>query len=344
MRQLQYQSPSVLEWIEVPRPKLEKLGDALVKPLIVSRCELDRFIALGTLGWSGGFGFGHEIYGEVVEVDDHVQNVTPGDRVLVPFQLSCGQCGMCRKGYTALCETFPYRASYGMAPLSGVDYGGGLSDLVRVPFADHMLVHAPSEVDPITIAGVTDTVSTAHALIAEPLAKLEKPRVLIVGGNTVALNSVRFAVGLGADKVVLVDSDEESLQIAKRLGAIAVKSRYDDLDNLKSLGKFQMTVDATGSEQGLALAIYKTDHEGLCQSTYGGFVERTPVPLQHMYGTHIILKISRVHARHNMPKALDLIKNGCVHAEAIVSHEVPFSQAGSAVLEHAHGMVFIADD
>jgi len=66
--------------------------------------------------------------------------VRPGEPVLVPFQISCGECGRCRAGLTGLCDTVPYRSSYGMAALSGVEYGGGLSDLVRVPFADHMLV------------------------------------------------------------------------------------------------------------------------------------------------------------------------------------------------------------
>ena len=342
MRQLQYQSPQSLQWVEVSAPRLEAPGDALVKPLVVSRCELDRFIALGKLGWPGGFAFGHEIYGEVVEVDEDVQTVQPGDRVLVPFQLSCGTCDKCRMGFTALCETFPYRSSYGMAPLSGVDFGGGLSDLVRVPFADHMLVPAPADIDPVAIAGVTDTVSTAHSLVAEPLTRYAKARVLVVGGNTVALNAVRFAVGLGADKVVLVDHDEQSIHIAQKLGATAILSGYD-IDALKSLGKFQVTIDATGTEQGISLAVYLTDHEGLCQSCYGGFIERTPVPLRHMYGTNITLKIARVHARHHMPKAIELLKSGCVHAEPIVSHKVPFSDAGVAVVEHAHGMVFVAD-
>ncbi len=342
MRQLQYQSPGSLQWVDVRAPQLEQAGDALVKPLVVSRCELDRFIALGSLGWPGGFAFGHEIYGEVIDVDEEVRTVKPGDRVLVPFQLSCGKCDKCRMGLTALCERFPYRSSYGMAPLSGVDFGGGLADLVRVPFADHMLVPAPDDIDPIAIAGVTDTVSTAHALVAEPLTRFENARVLVVGGNTVALNAVRFAVGLGADKVVLVDHDEESIGIARMLGATAVLSDFEP-DALKSLGKFQMTIDATGTEAGLALALYLTDHEGLCQSSYGGFAERTPVPLRHMYGTNITLKIARVHARHHMPMALELLKSGCVHAGPIVSQEVPFSEAGVAVLEHAHGMVFLAD-
>src|SRR4051794_17858882 len=138
MRQLTYVSGGVLEWRDVSEPRLEADSDALVKPLAVTRCDLDLLIASGAAGWPGGFAMGHETYGEVVDVGDAVTSFRPGDRVLVPFQLSCGDCGRCRAGLSALCETLPYRASYGMAPLSGNDYGGGLSDLLRVPFADHM--------------------------------------------------------------------------------------------------------------------------------------------------------------------------------------------------------------
>ncbi len=341
MRQLQYHSANSLIWVDVPAPEIQDNRDAIVKPLMVSRCELDRSIAGGMLGWPGGFAFGHEIYAEVVDAGDGVARYKPGDRVVVPFQISCGACGRCRAGFTGLCETVPYRSSYGMAPLSGVDYGGGLSDRVRVPFADHMLVAAPDNMEPAAIAGVADNVTSAYAMVAEPLAMFPNARVLIVGGNTVALNAARFALGLGADKVVLVDEDAESLKIAAQFGAEAVHASIEP--QMQSVGQFPVTIDATGTEDGLAFAVYSTDHEGFCQTAYGGFSEKTPVPLRHMYGTNITLKIARVHARAHMPEVLALLHKGCVHGEPLVSRQVPFSEAADAMLEPAHGMVFFPD-
>lgn len=340
MEQLQYQRPDVLEWVEAPTPAIESAGEALIRPLVVSRCELDRFIATGTLGWPGGFAFGHEIYGEITDVGDRVSNFVPGDRVLIPFQISCGDCGHCRKGYTGLCETVAYRSCYGMAPLSGVDYGGGLSDLVKVPFADHMLVPAPHGMDPKAIAGVADNVTTAFAMAAEPLASHPNARVLIVGGGPIGLNAARFALALGADKVVLVDNDPDSLRTAEKFGAEAIKAEI--APEMQSVGRFPITIDATGTAEGTTFALYSTDHEGFCQSSYGGFTETTPIPLRHMYGTNIVLKLARVHARAQMPAVLESLHRDCDHEVPV--RELSFADAPQAMTDPALGMVFVRDE
>lgn len=343
MKQLQYFGKDHLAWVEVADPTIESGTDALVRPLFVSRCELDRFIASGVLGWPGGFAFGHETYGEVVAVGDQISNYTPGDRVLVPFQISCGTCNRCRKGHTGLCERVPYRSCYGMAPLSGVEYGGGLSDLISVPFADHMLVPAQGDITPSSIAGVADNITTAYAMVAEPLAREPGGRVLIVGGNPIGLNAARFAIALGADKVVLVDDDWASLKIAAKFGAEVVQAEIKP--DMPSVGRFPITIDATGTSDGIAFAIYSTDHEGVCQSSYGGFTETMPVPLRHMYGTNITLKLARVHARAHMPDVLDLMHSACLHdGDHVAPMQLSFAEAPLAMTKPAHGMVFIQED
>lgn len=343
MRQLTYVSPNVLEWREVPAPLLQSDDDALVKPLVVTRCDLDMYIANGSVGMPGPFAFGHETYGEVVDVGDKVRNVVPGDRVLVPFQISCGKCRRCREGLTGLCETVPYRSSYGMAPLSGIDYGGGLSDLLRVPFADHMLVHAPDDLSPEAMAGVTDNVTTAFTLVADPLRRKPGSKILIVGGRGrgVGLHTVQCAVGLGADKVVYVDDDKPTLELAKRAGAEIIELTIGP--ETPAVGTFPFTIDVSGTADGLALAIRSTDYEGLCQRSYGDFKERTDVPLRDMYGRNITLKIGRVHARANMHHTLELMKCGCLHPEHIITRRVAFDDAPRAMLDVTNKLVLVAD-
>ncbi len=341
MRQLYYLGPGRLEWREVAAPRLESGAEALVRPLAVTRCDLDLAIATGQAGWPGGFAFGHETYGEVLEVGSDVQSFQPGDRVLVPFQLSCGACGRCRQGLTGLCETLPYRASYGMAPLSGVDYGGGLSDMLRVPFASHMLIHAPPGLAPEALAGVADNVTTAFAMVAEPLSRNPGADVLIVGGVGAALHIVQCALGLGAGRVVFVGSDPTVLALATRLGAEAIALEIGP--DTPAIGSFPFTVDASGTEDGLAFTIRCTAYEGLCQGSYGGFAERTPTPLKDMYGRNITLKLGRVHARAHMGATLDLMRRGCLCPEHVISRRASFDEAADAMAEPATKLVLVRD-
>ncbi len=340
MRQLTYVSPRVLEWRDVPEPRFKQDGDAVVRPMAVTRCDLDLFIASGAVGLPGPFAIGHETLGEVVEVGECVRNVRPGEHVIVPFQISCGACGRCRAGFTGLCEAVPYRSSYGMAPLSGVDYGCGLSDLLRVPFADHMLVHAPAGLEPEALAGVADNVTAALAFVAEPLRLRPGSPILVVGGQGkgVGLHIVQCALALGADRVVYVDQDRGSLALAERVGGEPVELALDP--ETPPIGQFPFTIDASGYVEGLAFAIRCTDHEGLCQRTYGDFKPATDVPLRDMYARNITLKLGRVHARAHMPAALDLMQRGRLHPEDVITRRASFDDAAEAMLDPTNKVVF----
>uniref|UniRef100_UPI0014839C56 alcohol dehydrogenase catalytic domain-containing protein n=1 Tax=Mycobacterium avium TaxID=1764 RepID=UPI0014839C56 len=91
---------------------------------------------------------------EVVDVGDEVSSVRVGDRVVVPFQISCGRCSACRRGHTGSCLSVPPASMYGFG-ISGGLWGGALADLMAVPFADAMLVALPDGVEPAGPAGST---------------------------------------------------------------------------------------------------------------------------------------------------------------------------------------------
>src|SRR5205085_1873594 len=87
----------------------------------VTRCDLDLTIAGGKSGLPGPFALGHETAGRVVDVGSAVKNFVPGDLVIVPFQISCGECASCRRGHTNTCTSVPFRSSYGLKPVCGVE-------------------------------------------------------------------------------------------------------------------------------------------------------------------------------------------------------------------------------
>src|SRR5262245_45097540 len=166
MQQLMFVEPERLERQDVPTPRLDSAAAALVRPLAVTTCDLDHLIVHGRVPLPGPFPLGHEFVAEVTDVGDGVAAVRPGDRVVVPFQISCGECGRCRKGLTSSCETVPVRSAYGLGPIGGLDWGGALTDVVRVPFADAMLQPLPATVAPSAIASASDNLRDAWRTVA----------------------------------------------------------------------------------------------------------------------------------------------------------------------------------
>src|SRR6202789_3796230 len=98
MRQLTFDEPGRYGWRAVPDPEITAPGQALVKPLLVACCDLDVAVARGAAPLPPGYAVGHEGVAEVVAVGDSVSGFRAGDRVVVPFQLSCGPCRECPRG------------------------------------------------------------------------------------------------------------------------------------------------------------------------------------------------------------------------------------------------------
>jgi threonine dehydrogenase-like Zn-dependent dehydrogenase len=151
MQRLMFEEPGRYSWQEAADPQITAPQQALVRPIAVACCDLDVGVVQGVLPLPPGHAVGHEGVGEVIAVGDEVRSVAVGDRVVVPFQMSCGQCSRCLRGVTGSCESMPLMAMYGMAPIAGLDGGGFMADLVLVPYADAMLVPVPDGVDPIAI-------------------------------------------------------------------------------------------------------------------------------------------------------------------------------------------------
>src|SRR5262245_53159362 len=173
MQQLTCLDPNKLEWIDVPAPRIQGDGEALVRPLAVARCDIDRFLTSGLFPLRGPFALGHECVGEVTALGDGVRGLAIGQRVVVAFQVSCGRCHRCVAGLTALCERMPTLSDYGMQPLSGVEYGGMLSDVIRVPYAEAMLRPIPRSLDPVSLASASDQVPDGHPAVAPHRAMLQ---------------------------------------------------------------------------------------------------------------------------------------------------------------------------
>ncbi|WGS19890.1 MULTISPECIES: alcohol dehydrogenase catalytic domain-containing protein [unclassified Bradyrhizobium] len=344
MRQLTYVRANVLEWWDVPEPTIQDDRQAIVRPLAVSRCDLDLAIANGKAGFEGPFAIGHETSGVVVEVGDDVKEVKPGDFVIVPFQISCGECPNCRRGLPYACKTVPYRSSYGLKPACGVEYGGALSDAMLVPFADHMLIKQPPGHDLSQTASLADSATDAFSVVAPVLQERPGAEVLVVGGGlgqSLGAMIVHAALSLGSSRVVYVDSSKEALAKCKSLGAEVIEAH--DFAKMNPPGAFPLTIDAACSTASLSLALRSVEPAGVCQRMYGDFTETTAVPLRHMYGMGVTLKIGRVNVRARLPECVEHLKTGHYHPEAVLTHRVSFDDAHEAIKDPTMKVLFLRD-
>jgi alcohol dehydrogenase len=329
MQQLTMARDRAVEWWDVPAPALEDDRQALVRPIAVALCDMDQPTLRGETPVAGPVALGHEFVAEVLDVGDAVRTVTPGQRVVVPFQISCGECARCRAGLTGSCATVPPLSMYGFGAFGG-DWGGALSDVVRVPFADAMLVPLPAGVAPATAASTSDNVPDAWRTVAAPLAARPEAEVLIVGGGThsIALYAVDAARALGAARVLYVDGDADRRGVAAGLGAETAATVPRE-----ARAAFPITVDASIAHDGLHAALRATAPGGVCTSVSIYFEPLTPVPLLEMYTTGVTLVTGRATARHHLPEVLEHIAAGHLHLEAVTTATVPWAQAREAVTD-----------
>jgi alcohol dehydrogenase len=329
MLQLTFTAANALQWREAPEPKLSSDDAALVRPLAVATCDLDALIIEGGSPFAPPFPIGHECVAEVVEVGDSVGTVAPGDRVSVPFQISCGACPACLRERSANCSAEPFMSTYGFGP-AVERWGGFLSDLVCVPYAEHMLVPVPQGLQSAAVASASDNISDAWRTVAPTLAQEPGGDVLVVGGassGSIGLYAAGLAVALGSEWVLYVDADQSRRQIAERLGAQTLA------ETPNRLGPFPITVDASADADGLALALRSTAPDGVCTSTAIYFGEQPSLPLLEMYTKGITFKTGRANAREAMPHVLALSASGALRPERVTTHVVPWADAAEALLE-----------
>lgn len=344
MQALVFRGPMDLRWEEVEGPTILEPRDALVRPLAVARCDLDPAIAVGLYPMKGPFVMGHEMVGEIVALGAAVTGFHPGDRVIVPFQLSCSACEPCRRGRTNACSEVALGTAFGLGPHGGVDLGGALAECVRVPWADVMLIPLPESIDPIAAAGIPDNVSDGYRCVAGPLRESPGAAVLVVGGlaPSVGLYAVMSAVALGARSVVYVDDDSERLELATSLGADVIDAR-DSWADLRLDRKFPIVVDANVLDDGRNLAFRSVEPCGTVTSVSGGASAVSSLPLQTMYLKGVRYEIGRVHAVATAGPVLELVATGTLDPARLVSSIVPFSEAVEGMVAHGTKVVFVND-
>lgn len=228
MRAVVYRGAHNMQVEEVDKPKIEHSTDAIIKVTSAAICGSDLHMYEGRTDVEEGRIFGHEILGVVDEVGNGVQQLKVGDRVVLPFNIACGNCINCVRGYPNACYVMDPEgdagAAYGFGGMG--TYHGGQAEYVRVPYIDFNGVKLPGkphdeyEDDFLMLADIMPTAYHSNVLANVDLGHA----VVIYGAGPVGLLAVMSAKLKGAADIYIVDHYKDRLDKAKELGAIPINS------------------------------------------------------------------------------------------------------------------------
>jgi threonine dehydrogenase-like Zn-dependent dehydrogenase len=311
---------------DVPNPQVGSAVAAIVRPVAVAMCDLDVAYLYGLLPTNGPYAIGHEFIAIVVEIGAAVANVSVGDLVTVPFQISCGGCTHCRRSLSLNCSSVPALSTFGLSPFGGGDWGGACSELVRVPYADAMCISLPAGSDPIAFASVSDNVADGYRSVAPYLKPGDE--VLVLGSASVGLYAVATAIALGAP-CTYVDTDPMRLSTAEQLGARIVEEAATG----QSFGSFALTAECVSSGAGLNSALRSTEPGGTCHSSGVHFFGVPDIDFLELYRKGIHLHTGRANARDDIPHVLALIASGRLDPSKITGNVIDINDAPSMLPE-----------
>jgi threonine dehydrogenase-like Zn-dependent dehydrogenase len=353
---------------QVPDPEILNPRDAIVKITSTAICGSDLHLYDGFIpAMEKGDILGHEFMGEVVDVGHGVKNLKVGDRVVVPFPISCGDCFFCRKQLYSLCENSNPNALmaeklwghspagiFGYSHLVG-GYAGGQAEYARVPFADVGPIKLENGFTDEQVLFLSDIFPTAY-MAAEACGIQPGDTVAIWGCGPVGQLTIKSAYLLGAERVIAIDRFPERLRMAREQGG-AETLDYEEVDIYDAL--MDMTggrgpdacIDAVGMEahgHGIQYAydrakqatMLETDRpivlrEAIMACRNGGTVSIPGVyggfidkfPIGSVMNRSLTIKTGQTHVHRYLQPLLEKIRNGEIDPSFIVTHRMPLDDA-----------------
>jgi threonine dehydrogenase-like Zn-dependent dehydrogenase len=250
---------------DVPEPELMDERDILIRITSTAICGSDLHLYNGLMpDMEKGDILGHEPMGVVVDVGDAVTKLKMGDRVVVPFTISCGECFFCKKGLFSLCNTSNpnaeiARKAMGQSPAGLFGYShmlggfaGGQAEYMRVPFADVGPIKIPSGMPDDQVLFLSDIFPTGY-MAAENCQMESGDTVAVWGCGPVGQFAIQSAWMFGAGRVIAIDKVPERLRMAEERGRaetidFSKNNVYDRLMEMTGGRGPDRCIDAVGTE------------------------------------------------------------------------------------------------
>jgi len=352
----------------VPDPKILNPRDAIIKITSTAICGSDLHLYGGYIvSLLPGDILGHEFMGEVVEVGPEVKNLKKGDRVVVPFTISCGNCFFCQRDLWSLCDNSNPNAGliekiYGHSP-SGLfgyshlfgGYAGGQAEYARVPFADVGPMKIPDGLTDEQVLFLTDIFPTGY-MAAENCNIKPGDVVAVWGCGPVGQFAIKSAYMLGAERVIAVDRIPERLKMAQEQCNAEVIN-YEEVDAGEAVKEMtggrgpDAIIDAVGLEshgtgfdgfydQAKQLIRLETDRPTALRQMILAAKKGSTVSLAGAYGGFVdkipmgaafnkglTFKMGQTHMHKYLRPLLERVQKGEIDPSFVITHRLPLDEA-----------------
>lgn len=346
---------------EVPDPEIQDGRDAIIRVTSCAICGSDLHLYGGYVpGMKHGDVLGHETMGEVVAVGKDNTRLKVGDRVVVPFTISCGECEFCRRELFSLCERsnpagaeqakimgYPTAGLYGYSHLYG-GFAGGQAEYLRIPYADVGPIKVPNGLTDDQVLFLSDIFPTGW-MAAENADIKPGDTVLVFGCGPVGQFAIRSAFMMGAERVIAIDQVAERLQMARDGGAetIDFSTVEGELQDqiLKMTGGRgpDSVIEAVGLESHGSGSIIEKVQEtvaGRMERSYalnqaliacrpggtvslpGVFVGGAPVMMGVFVGKALTLRSGQTHVQRYLEPLMRRIEDGQIDPSFLITHKI----------------------
>ncbi len=329
MKAITFHGVSDVRSEEVADPKLVDATDVILKITTSAVCgsALHQYHGRGGTLIQKGALMGHEFMGVVEETGAAVRGVRKGDRVVVPFSVSCGHCEWCRNRLPTQCTTTG-RAVFGGR--FGHVFGGGQAERVRVPFADHLCEKVPAAMSDDDAIFLGDILSTGYCC-AENGSIRPGDTVAVFGAGPVGLLAMQSAQLFGPARVFAVDRVDYRLKLAAEFGAEPVNlDKGDPAEQLRSLTGGRgpdVVLECVGHETAFTQAIQAVRAAGTVSSV-GVYVETSMgFPAREAFFKDLTLKMGICNVRNYIITLMPLVQRGKLTPSRIITHTMPLADA-----------------
>ncbi|WP_349730378.1 zinc-dependent alcohol dehydrogenase [Peribacillus frigoritolerans] len=361
MKAVTFQGAKEIQVKQVEDPKLQQKDDIIVRVTSTAICGSDLHIYQGALPTHKDYVIGHEPMGIVEEVGSGVTKVKKGDRVVLPFNISCGHCYYCEHDMESQCdnsnpnEAVDTGGYFGFTERYG-NYPGGQAEYLRVPYGNFMPFVIPEscELEDEALLFMSDVLPTAYWSVENAGVKKDDT-VAVLGCGPIGLMAQKFAWMKGAKRVIAIDNLPYRLNKAKQMNKVEAYNfdEYNDMGSyIKEItsGGADVVIDCVGMDgkkstieaieqklklQGgtlsaIEIALNAIRKFGTIQLTgvYGS--KYNMFPLGNLFERNINLKMGQAPVIHYMPKLFDEITDGKFDPTEIISHKVPLEKASEA--------------
>ncbi|MBY0120423.1 zinc-dependent alcohol dehydrogenase [Bacillus sp. S/N-304-OC-R1] len=356
MKAVTYQGPNNVAVDNVEDPRIEKNNDIIIRITSTAICGSDLHLYKGNFPLPRGYVIGHEPMGIVEEAGSSVTKLKKGDRVIIPFNVSCGHCVYCEQDLTSQCENsnphydsggyFGYSEKYG-------NYPGGQAEYLRVPFGNFtpFLVPESCEMEDESLLFLSDVLPTAYWSVVNAGVK-KGDTVVVLGCGPVGLMTQKFAWMEGAERVIAIDYLNYRMDYAKKINNVEVYefTKFPDMgEHIKEItkGGADVVIDCVGMDgkksplefleqklklQGGTLGPIQISTKAVKR---GGNVQLTGVyggnynlfPLGAFFARNINIKMGQAPVIPYMQTLYDKIKDGKFDPKEIITHKIPLAEA-----------------